>query len=87
MIRKGSPRNKVGVRPHSYFSPSPSKSGQGNSSKKCLDFLGFIRPNWDFPIGYGDSKQKILSSSFGSSKTKPSEGALSHDREERSTDS
>jgi hypothetical protein len=23
-----------------------------------LDLLGFIRPNWDFSMGYGEEKQK-----------------------------
>jgi hypothetical protein len=27
------------------------------AKQKGLDRLGFIRPNWDFPKRYGDSKQ------------------------------
>jgi hypothetical protein len=29
----------------------PNKTKQNS-----LDLLGFIRPNWDFSMGYGDSK-------------------------------
>jgi hypothetical protein len=33
-----------------------SKPTQENPRKNALDFLGFIRPNRDFPMGYEDSK-------------------------------
>jgi hypothetical protein len=39
--------------------PSKTKQNQAKPSKtkqNCLDLLGFIRPNRDFSMGYGDSK-------------------------------
>ena len=35
---------------------SRSKPNQDNPSKKSVDLFGFIRPNWDFSMGYSDSK-------------------------------
>jgi hypothetical protein len=39
--------------------PNQSKQNQLNPSKKawfCLVLFGFIRPNRDFSMGYGESK-------------------------------
>ena len=36
--------------------PARPNQDQGNARKRALDFLGFIRPEWDFSMGYGDSK-------------------------------
>jgi hypothetical protein len=44
-----------------------SKFSQAQPSKikqKPLDFLDFIRPNWDFSMGYGDSKQEYKKGIF-----------------------
>jgi hypothetical protein len=44
-----------------------SKFSQAQPSKikqKPLDFLDFIRPNWDFSMGYGDSKQEYKKAIF-----------------------
>jgi hypothetical protein len=40
--------------------PSRAKENQGKPRKKSLDFFGFLRPNRDFSISYGDSKEKNL---------------------------
>jgi hypothetical protein len=37
--------------PAKFFQAKPSKTKQ-----ECLDFLGFIRPNQDFSMGYSESK-------------------------------
>jgi hypothetical protein len=40
--------------------PNRTKENQEKPRKKSLDFLGFIRPNQDFSMGCGDSREKIL---------------------------
>jgi hypothetical protein len=50
-----------------WFSKPISKFSQAQPSKikqKSLDFLDFIRPNWDFSMGYGDSKQEYKKAIF-----------------------
>jgi hypothetical protein len=46
--------------------PNKTKQNQtrpNKSKQNGLDLLGFIRPNRDFSMGYGESKQKNLVSS------------------------
>ena len=58
-----------------YYSKRPgwSVEGEDNSGESsiqanpnktkqnCLDFLGFIRPNWDLSVGYAKKNKKICS--------------------------
>jgi hypothetical protein len=37
-------------------SPKQNQAQPNKSKQKCLDLFGFIRPNRDFSMGYGDSK-------------------------------
>ena len=39
--------------------PSQTKKNQEKPRQKSLELLGFVRPNWDFSIGYGDPRAKI----------------------------
>jgi len=59
-------RAKAYARRSGKILPSQTKRIQENPRKNALDFLGFIRPNRDFSVGYGDSKSEIPSSPFPS---------------------
>jgi hypothetical protein len=41
--------------------PRKTKKNQGRKPWIALDFLGFLRPIRDFATGYGQSKEKIIS--------------------------
>jgi hypothetical protein len=41
-----------GIQLNGELGPNKSKQNQA----KSLDLLGFIRPNWGFSMGYGESK-------------------------------
>jgi hypothetical protein len=54
-----------GRRPAKFFQAEPRQTKQNQrkprkTKKNSLDFLGFIRANRDFSIGYDDSEGKNL---------------------------
>jgi hypothetical protein len=55
-------------RPAKFFQAdqSQTKENQGKPRKKSLDFLGFLRPNRAFSMGYGDRQRENSFSPFSS---------------------
>ena len=53
-VRPESPP-RLAVQPARELAARKSKELQG----KCLDFLGFLWPNWDFSTGYSEKNKKI----------------------------
>jgi hypothetical protein len=49
-------RHADGARPRP--SAGPTRIKPNKTKQKSLDFLGFIRPNRDFSMGYGESSKK-----------------------------
>jgi hypothetical protein len=57
-----SPKRQAGAIARAQAKARPggqARAAANKSKQKCLDLLGFIRPNRDFSMGYGRKNKKI----------------------------